>query len=188
MRSPGSAICPAGRRWAGTNSPASWASSDAGVLADPSQPADLRVVLDRARSQRAGRRTPMPLLVGTSGWQYRDWRGTLYPPEVPLARWLDYYAATFPAVANNGTFYRLAKPETFADWRARTPDGFQMAVKASRYLTHVRRLRDPAQPVSRLLAAAARLRDRLGPVLLQLPPTLQADRDALDQCLGQFAK
>jgi uncharacterized protein YecE (DUF72 family) len=130
----------------------------------------------------------MPLLVGTSGWQYRDWRGTFYPPEVPLARWLDYYAATFPTVENNGTFYRLAKPETFADWRARTPDGFQMAVKASRYLTHIRRLRDPAQPVSRLLAAAARLRDRLGPVLLQLPPTLQADRDALDQCLGQFAK
>jgi uncharacterized protein YecE (DUF72 family) len=129
----------------------------------------------------------MSLLVGTSGWQYRDWRGTFYPPEIPLARWLDYYAATFPTVENNGTFYRLAKPETFADWRARTPDGFQMAVKASRYLTHIRRLRDPGQPVARLLAAAARLKDRLGPVLLQLPPTMQADPDALDQCLSQFA-
>jgi len=128
----------------------------------------------------------MPLLVGTSGWQYRDWRGTFYPPELPLARWLEYYAAAFPTVENNGTFYRLAKPETFADWRSRTPDGFQMAVKASRYLTHIRRLRDPGQPVARLLAAAARLRDRLGPVLLQLPPTMQADPDALDQCLGQF--
>ena len=128
----------------------------------------------------------MPLLTGTSGWQYRDWRGVFYPPELPLARWLDYYAAAFPTVENNGTFYRLAKPETFANWRTRTPEGFQMAVKASRYLTHIRRLRDPGQPVARLLAAAARLRDRLGPVLLQLPPTMQADLDALDQCLGQF--
>jgi uncharacterized protein YecE (DUF72 family) len=128
----------------------------------------------------------MPLLVGTSGWQYRDWRGPFYPPELPLARWLDYYATSFPTVENNGTFYRLAKPETFADWRARTPDGFQMAVKASRYLTHVRRLRDPGQPVARLLAAAARLKERLGPILLQLPPTMQSDPDALDQCLSQF--
>lgn len=128
----------------------------------------------------------MPLLVGTSGWQYRDWRGAFYPPDVPLARWLEHYAATFPTVENNGTFYRLAKPETFAAWRARTPDGFLMAVKASRYLTHVRRLRDPADPVKRLLTAAAGLGDRLGPVLLQLPPTMQVDPDALDQCLGQF--
>ena len=128
----------------------------------------------------------MPLLVGTSGWQYRDWRGSFYPPGLPLARWLDHYAATFRTVENNGTFYRLAKPQTFADWRSRTPDGFMMAVKASRYLTHVRRLRDPAEPDGRLLPAAAGLADRLGPVLLQLPPTMQADQDALDQCLGQF--
>ncbi len=128
----------------------------------------------------------MPLLVGTSGWQYRDWRGTFYPKEVPLARWLDYYGSVFPTVENNGTFYRLAKPETFADWAARTPDGFLMAVKASRYLTHIRRLRDPAQPVGRLLAAASGLKDRLGPILLQLPPTMQADAAALAECLSQF--
>jgi len=129
----------------------------------------------------------MPLLVGTSGWQYRDWRGAFYPPGVPLARWLDHYAATFPTVENNGTFYRLARPETFADWRARTPDGFLMAVKASRYLTHIRRLRDPAEPVGRLLAACAGLGDRLGPVLLQLPPTMPADASALEACLAEFA-
>jgi uncharacterized protein YecE (DUF72 family) len=90
-------------------------------------------------------------------------------------------------VENNGTFYRLAAPETFADWRARTPAGFVMAIKASRYLTHVRRLRDPAEPVARLVAAASALGDRLGPVLLQLPPTMQADAGALDECLAQFA-
>jgi uncharacterized protein YecE (DUF72 family) len=129
----------------------------------------------------------VPLLIGTSGWQYDDWRGGLYPPGLAAARWLEYYAARFGTVENNGTFYRLAAPKTFADWKSRTPDGFVMAIKASRYLTHIRRLRDPAEPVRRLLAAAAGLGDRLGPVLLQLPPTMQADQAALDECLAQFA-
>jgi uncharacterized protein YecE (DUF72 family) len=130
----------------------------------------------------------MPVLVGTSGWQYRDWRGVLYPPGVPQRAWLEYYADRYGTVENNGTFYRLPSPQTFADWRARTPDGFVMAVKASRYLTHVRRLRDPAEPVGRLLRAAAGLGDRLGPVLLQLPPDFPADPAALDQCLHEFAR
>jgi uncharacterized protein YecE (DUF72 family) len=133
-------------------------------------------------------RTPMPLRAGTSGWQYRDWRGTFYPDGVPVARWLECYAETFSTVENNGTFYRLAAPQTFADWRARTPDGFLMAIKASRYLTHVRRLREPAEPIARLLAAAAQLRDRLGPVLVQLPPTMQADQAALEECLTEFSQ
>jgi uncharacterized protein YecE (DUF72 family) len=128
----------------------------------------------------------VPLLVGTSGWQYQDWRGAFYPAGVPVSRWLEQYAANFPTVENNGTFYRLARPETFAQWRERTPPGFVMAVKASRYLTHIRRLRDPAEPVGRLLTAAAGLGDRLGPILLQLPPTMPADPPALDECLVQF--
>ena len=82
----------------------------------------------------------MPLLAGTSGWQYRDWRGQFYPAGLGPAGWLSYYAQTFPAVENNGTFYRLAAPGTFDTWRAATPDGFVMAVKASRYLTHIRKL------------------------------------------------
>src|SRR5258708_38012966 len=88
----------------------------------------------------------MPVLVGTSGWQYRDWRGVLYPPGVPQRGWLEYYASRYATVENNGTFYRLPSPQTFADWRARTPEGFVMAVKASRYPTHVRRPRAPAGP------------------------------------------
>jgi uncharacterized protein YecE (DUF72 family) len=130
----------------------------------------------------------MPVLVGTSGWQYRDWRGVLYPPGVPQRGWLEYYAGRYATVENNGTFYRLPSPQTFGDWRARTPDGFVMAVKASRYLTHVRRLRDPAEPVGRLLGAAAGLGDRLGPVLLQLPPDFRADPGALDRCLAEFSR
>jgi uncharacterized protein YecE (DUF72 family) len=130
----------------------------------------------------------MPVLVGTSGWQYRDWRGVLYPPGVPQRGWLEYYASRYATVENNGTFYRLPSPQTFADWRARTPEGFVMAVKASRYLTHVRRLRDPAEPVERLLRAAAGLGDRLGPVLLQLPPDFRADPGALDGCLRELSR
>lgn len=130
----------------------------------------------------------MPLLVGTSGWQYRDWRGVLYPPGLPQGRWLEHYAGHFRTVENNASFYRLPSPEVFAAWQARTPDGFVMAVKASRYLTHIRRLRDPAEPVGRLLGAAARLGGRLGPVLLQLPPTLTADAAGLDACLLEFGR
>lgn len=129
----------------------------------------------------------MPLLIGTSGWQYRDWRGSFYPPGVPAKHWLEHYATRFPTVENNGTFYRLAAPDTFADWRSRTPDGFVMTVKASRYLTHIRRLRDPAEPVARLLSAAAGLGDRLGPLLVQLPPTMRSDPAILDACLHEFA-
>jgi uncharacterized protein YecE (DUF72 family) len=128
-------------------------------------------------------------LIGTSGWQYRDWRGTFYPLDVPQRRWLEYYASRFATVENNGTFYRLPPRETFASWRERVGDDFVMTVKASRYLTHVRRLRDPAEPVRRLLDAAAGLGDRhpwVGPVLLQLPPDLQGAPRLLDDCLGQF--
>jgi len=129
----------------------------------------------------------VPLFVGTSGWQYRDWRNAFYPSGLSTANWLEHYATQFRTVENNGTFYRLASPDTFATWQARTPSGFLMAVKASRYLTHIRRLRDPAEPIGRLLRAALPLGDRLGPVLLQLPPTMRIDASALAECLTQFS-
>ncbi|MFI7416013.1 DUF72 domain-containing protein [Nonomuraea sp. NPDC049684] len=128
----------------------------------------------------------MATLVGTSGWQYKDWRGVLYPEGVPQRLWLETYAAEFPTVESNNAFYRLPSPETFAAWRERTPGGFVMAVKASRYLTHIRRLTEPEEPVARLMAAAGALKEKLGPVLLQLPPTLRADPALLDRCLGCF--
>jgi uncharacterized protein YecE (DUF72 family) len=127
------------------------------------------------------------ILVGTSGWQYRHWRDVLYPPEVPQRQWLEHYASRYATVENDGTFYRLPRRETFGDWQARTPEDFVMAIKASRYLTHIRRLRDPAEPVARLMSAAAGLGRRLGPVLLQLPPNLRADPGRLDACLAEFA-
>ena len=97
----------------------------------------------------------MALLVGTSGWQYRHWRGRFYPEGLAQARWLEHYAARFATVESNAAFYRLPERDTFAAWAGRTPADFVMAVKASRYLTHVRRLRDPEQPVARLLERAA---------------------------------
>jgi uncharacterized protein YecE (DUF72 family) len=100
--------------------------------------------------------------------------------------WLEEYAARFATVEINNAFYRLPTRETFESWRERTPPDFVVALKASRYLTHIKRLRDPAEPVDRLLSHAAGLGDRLGPVLLQLPPTLHADPALLDECLGRF--
>ena len=104
----------------------------------------------RQAPEGGGQVLAMPVLIGTSGWQYRDWRGVLYPPGLAERDWLEYYAGRYGTVENNGTFYRLPATDTFAGWRAKVPDGFVMTVKASRYLTHVRRLRDPAEPVARL--------------------------------------
>jgi len=128
----------------------------------------------------------MTVWIGTSGWQYPAWRGVLYPGGVPQRLWLEHYARNFATVENNNSCYRLPSRDTFAGWRDRTPGGFVMAVKASRFLTHVKRLKDPAEPVARLLGAAEGLGDRLGPVLLQLPPTLRADAGLLSDCLRQF--
>lgn len=128
----------------------------------------------------------MPVLVGTSGWQYRHWRGAFYPEDVPQRLWLEYYAGRFRTVENNASFYRLPARETFSQWRARTPGDFVMAAKVSRYLSHVRRLRDPAEPVRRMLDAALGLGGKLGPLLIQLPPTLEADPVLLDDCLARF--
>src|SRR5688500_9872866 len=128
------------------------------------------------------------ILVGTSGWQYRDWRGPFYPEGLPQRRWLEHYAEHFATVEVNNAFYRLPERETFAKWRARTPDDFCVAVKVSRYLTHVKRLSDPEEPVARFVGRATALGDRLGPVLLQLPPTLRADPAALDATLAFFPR
>ncbi|MFH9549526.1 DUF72 domain-containing protein [Streptomyces sp. NPDC051445] len=128
----------------------------------------------------------MTLYVGTSGWQYKDWKGVLYPADVPVRRWLEEYTGHFATVEINNAFYRLPSRETFAAWAERVPPDFVVAVKASRYLTHIKRLKEPEEPVQRLMSHAAGLGARLGPVLLQLPPTLRADARLLDACLACF--
>ena len=126
------------------------------------------------------------ILVGTSGWQYRDWRERFYPAKLPQRLWLEHFAERFATVEVNNAFYRLPERDTFVAWRDRTPDDFCVAVKMSRYLTHIKRLREPEEPVARFLDRATGLGDRLGPVLVQLPPNLRADPDALDATLRLF--
>jgi Protein of unknown function DUF72 len=96
--------------------------------------------------------------VGTSGWQYHDWKGAFYPERVAQSRWLEHYATRFETVEVNATFYRLPERGVFASWAERTPPGFVMAVKLSRYLSHVRRLHDPAGQIDRFMRGPSRCR------------------------------
>ncbi|HWE56176.1 MAG TPA: DUF72 domain-containing protein [Acidimicrobiales bacterium] len=130
----------------------------------------------------------MTLLIGTSGWHYADWKGRFYPAELRSGDWLAYYSQGFATVELNNAFYRLPDAEQFAEWAAAVPDDFVVAVKASRYLTHVKRLNDPAEPVSRLVRAAEGLGAKLGVYLLQLPPNLAFDADRLDRALKAFPR
>lgn len=119
-------------------------------------------------------------LVGTSGWVYPHWRGTFYPPDLPQRSWLHHYAAAFDTVEINTSFYRLPTESAFDRWRDEAPEGFVYAVKANRYITHLKRLKDAAEPVSRFLARARRLGDKLGPILWQLPPRWRANPERLE--------
>jgi uncharacterized protein YecE (DUF72 family) len=126
--------------------------------------------------------------VGTSGWHYADWSGPFYPGELPPAEWLPLYATRFSTVELNNSFYRLPSFETFGSWRKQLPDGFIVTVKASRYVTHVKRLLEPKEPVERLWSNAGGLGSRLGPVLFQLPPTLAVDLDRLRELLAALPR
>jgi uncharacterized protein YecE (DUF72 family) len=123
--------------------------------------------------------------IGCSGWNYRDWRGTVYPRDVPVRRWLAWYATRFDTVEVNSTFYRLAKPTAVAAWVADTPDDFVFSVKASQFLTHMKRLRDIETGVGRFYEAIAPLAasPKMGPVLWQLPERMQLDVDLLANAL-----
>ena len=126
--------------------------------------------------------------VGTSGWQYRDWRGAFYPEKLPVRLWLEHYATVFDTVEVNNAFYRLPERSTFESWAQRTLPGFIVTVKGSRYLTHIKRLKEPAEPVERLLGRYDGLGRSSGPVLLQLPPTLQGAPELLDVTLRCFPR
>jgi uncharacterized protein YecE (DUF72 family) len=130
----------------------------------------------------------MSVLIGTSGWHYQHWKGGFYPPGQPASQWLERYSQRFATVEINNAFYRLPERDAFEAWAKTVPDDFVFAVKASRYLTHVRRLRQAEEPVQRLLERASGLGTKLGPVLLQLPPNLRIDLDALEAVLAAFGR
>lgn len=120
--------------------------------------------------------------IGTSGWSYRHWRGPFYPADMANgAEQLRFYVARFDTVEVNGTFYRLIEVETFRRWREATPAGFVFACKGSRYLTHMKRLKDPVPGVGRFFERVEALEDKLGPVVFQLPGRFKPDRDRLER-------
>jgi uncharacterized protein YecE (DUF72 family) len=108
--------------------------------------------------------------IGTSGYQYRHWKGVFYPEGLPQRGWFGHYARRFDTVEINNTFYRLPAPEVFDAWRKQAPSGFRYAIKFSRFGTHVKRLRDPQAVVDLFVERARRLEETLGPILVQLPP------------------
>jgi uncharacterized protein YecE (DUF72 family) len=126
-----------------------------------------------------------PVHVGCSGWNYRDWRGRVYPDGLPAGRWLEHYATLFDTVEVNSTFYRLASRDAVARWVEQTPGHFVFALKASRYLTHIKRLTALEQGVRRFYERIEPLTGtpKMGPVLWQLPENFHRDDERLAQAL-----
>ncbi len=139
-----------------------------------------------ARKDRHNLAGALPIFVATSGWQYEHWRGRFYPHDLPQARWLEHYASRFRVVEVNSTFYRLPAWETFQAWAKKSPPDFVFALKVNRYLSHVKRLRDPEPAVTRFLTAARGLGPKLGPVLLQLSSDHRVDAARLGAALAAF--
>ena len=123
------------------------------------------------------------VLIGTSGWSYPHWSGTYYPDSLPESDYLEHYSAEFQTVEINNTFYQLPEAETLKTWRQSVPDNFTFAVKANRYITHMKKLKDPAEPVENFMESIAELGEKLGPLLFQLPPNWRSDPERLEHFL-----
>lgn len=126
--------------------------------------------------------------VGTSGWHYRHWMGNYYPADLAPSRMLDYYAREFDTVELNNSFYRLPEEKTFVSWRRSSPPDFHFAVKASRYITHMKKLGDPEESIRLLLERARKLGRKLGPILFQLPPRWRVNPGRLLEFVNALPK
>ena len=122
--------------------------------------------------------------VGCSGWQYKDWRGVVYPEKLPQRLWFSHYATLFDTVELNNTFYRLPPPETVEGWAAQTPAGFTYAVKLGQFGSHRMKLRDAGSWLPNHLDRVERLGAALGPTLVQLPPRWKRNAERLDEFLS----
>ncbi len=120
------------------------------------------------------------VFIGTSGWSYSHWRGLFYPEDLPQSGWFSYYRERFQTVEINNTFYHLPPPKTFQGWREQAPSGFVYAVKANRYITHIKRLRDPEESLEKFIDRVRLLGESLGPILYQLPPRWRPDLERLE--------
>jgi uncharacterized protein YecE (DUF72 family) len=128
----------------------------------------------------------MSILIGTSGWHYRHWVGSYYPPKTPAEEFLPLFAQDFPTVEINNTFYRLPSPEVFAAWRDSVPPAFRFAVKASRFITHFKKLKDSGETFRLFFDHAKVLGRKLGPILFQLPPQWHYDGARLEAFLASL--
>lgn len=128
---------------------------------------------------------PQPrILVGTSGFSYDHWRGLFYPEKMAKAKWLEFYATQFSTVELNNPFYRLPSEEAFARWRDCAPDDFVFALKVSRFITHIKRLKNTGEASVTFITRAKILGGKLGPLLYQLPPSMHRDDEVLDSFLS----
>jgi uncharacterized protein YecE (DUF72 family) len=130
----------------------------------------------------------MLIATGTSGFSYKEWIGSFYPPKLPAARMLQFYAERLPTVELNNTFYRMPNEALIRGWNERTPESFRFVLKAPRQMTHIKKLADCADALARFTSVATTLGDKLGPLLFQLPPTFQRDVDRLAAFLRLLPK
>ncbi len=126
------------------------------------------------------------LHVGTSGYNFPEWKGSFYPPKLPSSKWLEYYAQQLGTVEINYTFYRMPSEKTIAGWNAATPEGFTFVLKAPQRITHFARLRNIDEPLRLFLDLIRKLNTKLGAVLFQLPPNFAKDVERLGDLLTQF--
>lgn len=124
------------------------------------------------------------IFIGTSGFHYNHWKGNFYPEELRKKDWLEYYLKYFKTLELNNSFYKLPDAKTFDNWRKSVPEGFLYSVKASRYLTHNKKLKDSQEPLNRFLESTSWLHEKLGPVLFQLPPGWKYNAERLDYFLN----
>ena len=133
------------------------------------------------------RRTTAAMRIGVSGWRYPPWRGVFYPKGLQQRRELEFASRVFPSIELNGSFYSLQRPENYATWREQTPPGFVFSVKAPRFITHIKRLHGIDAPLANFFASGlANLREKLGPILWQLPPTMRYDPSLLEPFLASL--
>lgn len=122
----------------------------------------------------------MEIRIGTSGWNYPHWKNIFYPENLSRGKWLEFYIKHFETVELNATFYRLPAEKTFQNWYKRTPKGFIWSLKASKFITHTRRLKDVQEPLNKFYSAVSKLKEKCGPILFQLPPSLVFEKNLLE--------
>jgi len=135
----------------------------------------------------ASGRNDRRILVGTSGFSYAAWRGIFYPEKLPQKSFLSYYATQFPTTEINNTFYRIPNPDVARGWYSEVPDDFRFTLKLSQKITHIKRLKDVESEMARFAQSAAALEEKMGPILVQLPPNLKLNTPVLSDFLSRYA-